>query len=178
LKKKNQKNFCLRRVLENPKKEGKQSLFEGAGEGAAPERDPKTFFPLVPSRANVRAPASTQGRTKSFFASFSLRGAFAVALSQKEASCLPATCLRLFRILKRTEYPSAGVNAGAPASAPEGRTWGKAFCFFFQKKKILAFLPLAGLIICRAQREPSWKRMTRTVARMISASSSSRRCFT
>jgi hypothetical protein len=41
------------RKKEGKWQQGKQFLFEGAGEGAAPERDPKTFSPLVPSRASA-----------------------------------------------------------------------------------------------------------------------------
>jgi hypothetical protein len=45
-----------------------------------------------------------RGRQKVFLLPFSLRGAFAGALPQKEDACLPATGLRFFRILKRTGY--------------------------------------------------------------------------
>jgi hypothetical protein len=64
------------------RKEGSSSFFE--------KKEPKKLLSTWrTSDVDARAPALTKGRTKSFFASFSLRGAFAVALSQKEDSCLP-----------------------------------------------------------------------------------------
>jgi hypothetical protein len=73
-------------------RQGKQSLFEGA----APEGGPKTFSPFWSRRVLTNESQRRQCGGKSFFASFSLRGAFAVALSQKEDSSLPATCLAFF----------------------------------------------------------------------------------
>jgi hypothetical protein len=37
--------------------------------------------------------------------------------------------------------PSADLNADARMSPPDGTKVGKVFCFFFSKKKTLAFLP-------------------------------------
>jgi hypothetical protein len=96
LKKKNQKNFCLfwlwfaaRLGSLRPQRSfgarlgGIASVREA--EDAAPEKEPESLFPF-----DAGEPQRRHGETKSFFASFSLRGAFAGALSQKEESSLIA----------------------------------------------------------------------------------------
>jgi hypothetical protein len=70
------------------------------------KKNQKNFSPLAPVGWRRARPSVDTGGTKSFFASFSLRGVCAVALSQKEDSCLPLSLAFPESLIR----PNAGIS--------------------------------------------------------------------
>jgi hypothetical protein len=105
--------FGLLRSLENPKKAKTSGSKASSPFLKAPAKAPRRkatqkLFLLGSRRAPTCAPQRRhRGGQKVFFASF---------CSQKEDSCLPATCLRFLRILKWTKYSFFQKNCFLPAT--------------------------------------------------------------